>query len=78
MMSGGMGGDSDSQTPLNTTGVDFNDPDQASDFLDSLLDDTTLQVTGNAYARYFWYGIVIAIGVAAVVNIIRITTLRVR
>ena len=72
-----MGGDS-SSAPLNDTGVDFSNKTQASDFLSDILDDSTFQVTGNAFARYFWYGAVVVIGVAAVFNIIQKATLRLR
>ena len=34
------------------------------DFLDKILDDSHLQVSGNAYARYFWYGIALVIAIA--------------
>jgi len=76
---GGMGGDdSPSSGPLNATGVDFSDPDQASDFLEKLLDDTELQVIGNADARYFWYGVVVVIGLGAVFSLVRREILRAR
>lgn len=67
-----------SSAPLNDTGVDFSNNTQAMDFLGELLDDSDLQISGNAFARYFWYGIVVVIGIAAVFNIIQNTTLRVR
>jgi len=73
-----MGGDSDSQMPLSATGVDFSNSTQASDFLDNLLDDSTLQVTGNQYARYFWYGVVAVVAIAAMFNLFHLIRLRMR
>ena len=74
-----MGGsDMDSQMPLSASDVDFSNSTQASEFLEDLLDDTTLQVTGNQYARYFWYGIVAVIAAAALINLFRFITLRMR
>ena len=64
--------------PLNDTGVDFSNMTQAEDFLSEILDDTEFQVIGNAYARYFWYGIVVLIGICAIFNMIQKTTLRMR
>ena len=48
------------------------------DFLEQLLDDSDLQISGNALARYFWYGIVLAVAIAAIFNIVQKTTLRLR
>lgn len=48
------------------------------DFLDKILDDSELQVSGNAFARYFWYGIVLVIAIAAIFNMVQKTTLRLR
>lgn len=65
-----MGGDSpSSSSPLNATGVDFSNETQAFDFLQEILDDSTLGVIGNQYARYFWYGVVVVIGIASLCNI---------
>ena len=72
-----MGGDM-SSGPLSPDGVNFSDPDQASDFLDSLLNDDQLKVIGNAYARYFWYGVVVAIGIASVFHWTRWAILQTR
>ena len=71
-------GDNSSSMPLNDTGVDFSNMTQAMDFLGEILNDTEFQVTGNAFARYFWYGVVVVIGIAAGFNIIQKTTLRMR
>ena len=64
----GMGGGSSSLAPLNASGVDFSNSTQAMDFLGAMLDDTVLQVDGNAFARYFWYGMAVVIGIAAIHN----------
>ena len=65
-----MGGDS-SSAPLNATGVDFSDPDQAADFLSALLDDDQLKAVGNAYARYFNYGLAVVVGLATLFRLAR-------
>lgn len=70
-------GDSSSGA-LSPDGVDFSNSTQANDFLTELLDDSTLMVTSNQYARYFWYGVVVVIGLAALVNIFTQLTLRMR
>lgn len=59
-MSGGPG--------LTDAGLDMSNYSVASDFLDALLDDTTLQETDYAIARAFWYGIVIVIVLAGMIN----------
>ncbi|KAJ5212788.1 uncharacterized protein N7498_004434 [Penicillium cinerascens] len=59
-MSGGPG--------LTTAGLDMSNYTVASDFLAALLDDTVLQQTDYAIARAFWYGIVIVIVLAGMVN----------
>ncbi|KAI9737641.1 MAG: hypothetical protein M1818_005645 [Claussenomyces sp. TS43310] len=43
---GSMGGAS-SDAPLNDTGIDFSNPDDAATFLGEILDDTDFQVDGN-------------------------------
>lgn len=68
----------DSSSALNSSGVDFSNDTQAMDFLGQILDDSDLQISGNAFASYFWYGIVVVIGIAAIFNIIQRTTLRFR
>jgi hypothetical protein len=55
--------------PLNDSGVDFHNQTQAFNFLQEILDDSYLQVESNRYARYFWYGIVVFIGLAATSNL---------
>jgi ferric-chelate reductase len=73
-----MGGGSSSLTPLNDTGVDFSNFTQAYNFQQEILNDSILQVIANSYARYFWYGIVVVIGIATVFNIGRKFHLRMR
>jgi ferric-chelate reductase len=73
-----MGGGSSSLMPLNDSGVDFSNFTQAYNFQQEILDDTILQVIANAYARYFWYGIVVVIGLACISNISRRIHLRLR
>ncbi len=54
-----------------TGGMDMsNDTDPRMDLLMQLLDDTELQVISNSYARRYWYGVVVVIGFAALLNII--------
>ena len=48
------------------------------DLLGKILDDSDLQVSGNAFARYFWYGIVVVLAIAAIFNMVQRTTLRLR
>lgn len=73
-----MDGGSSSLMPLNDSGVDFSNFTQAYNFQQEILDDTILQVIANAYARYFWYGIVVVIGLACISNISRRIHLRLR
>ena len=68
----------DSSSVLNATGVDFANDTQAMDFLGEILDDTDLQISGNAFARYFWYGIVMVVGIAAIFNILQTIILHLR
>lgn len=63
---------------LNASGVDFSNQTQAMSFLAAMLDDSVLQVEGNMYARNFWYGIVVIIGVAGISNAVWRTTLNMR
>jgi hypothetical protein len=53
---------------LSTAGLDMSNSTVQSDFLAQILDDTELQVTLNEYATRVWYGIVAAIGLAAIIN----------
>jgi ferric-chelate reductase len=72
----GMGGDG--SAPLNASGVDFSNQTQAMDFLGAMLDDSVFQVDGNAYARNFWYGMVVFIGLAGISNATWRVTLKMR
>jgi len=74
MGSGGGGG----FVPLNDSGVDFSNETQAFNFLLEVLDDSYLQVVGNQYARYFWYGVVVFIGLATMCNLVWRAILRAR
>lgn len=68
----------DPSSALNASGVDFSNDTQAMDFLGEILDDSDLQISGNAFARYFWYGVVVVIAIAAIFNFVQRTTLRLR
>lgn len=68
----------DSSSALNATGVNFSNDTQAMDFLGEILDDSDLQISANAFARYFWYGIVLVIGIAALFNAVQKTILQLR
>lgn len=74
MGTGSSGGDS--STPLSSSGVDFSNYTQALNFLADILDDSVFQVTGNQYARYFWYGVVVIISIAGVFNVVETATLK--
>jgi ferric-chelate reductase len=71
MSMGGMSGGSSSTVALNDSGVDFSNETQAFNFLGEILDDSQFQLDGNRYARYFWYGTVVVIGVAAIFNVVQ-------
>ena len=68
----------DSSSALNASAVDFSNHTQAMEFLEQLLDDSDLQISGNAYAKYFWYGIAVVLAIAAIINIVQKITLRLR
>lgn len=72
----GMGGNG--LSPLNASGVDFSNETQAMDFLGEMLNDSVLQIYGNAHARDFWYGVVVFLGVAGISNAIWRVTLKMR
>lgn len=65
-------------TPLNDSGIDFSNETQAFNFLQDILDDSYLQIIGNRYARYFWYGIVVLISIVAIYNLMWVGILRAR
>jgi ferric-chelate reductase len=64
-----MGGAPTDGSALNSSGIDFSDPDQAATFLGEILDDTVFQVDGNAHARTFWYGVCAVIATCAFFNL---------
>jgi ferric-chelate reductase len=57
---------------LSTAGVNMTNATEQfrMDFLTKILDDTELQFISNSYARRYWYGVVVVIGLAAVLNIV--------
>ena len=73
-----MDDDDSSSYALNASAVNFANDTQAMDFLGEILDDSDLQISGNAFARYFWYGVVTVIAITAICNMIQKTTLRSR
>ncbi|CAK7224397.1 ferric-chelate reductase Frp1 [Sporothrix curviconia] len=74
----GMGSGDDSSMPLNATGVDFSNATQAFNFLQDILDDTTLQIDGSNAAKRFWYGVAAVVGLAAVCNFVSAVSLKLR
>ncbi|KAK4063529.1 uncharacterized protein Triagg1_9406 [Trichoderma aggressivum f. europaeum] len=71
-------GSPSSSAPLTPAGVDFSNETQASDFLQEILDDSVFGPIGNKYARYFWYGVVVVIGIASICNVVQRCVLRMR
>lgn len=68
---GDMGGMGDGASPsLNTSGVDFSNQTQAFTFLQEILDDTYLQIDGGNVSQIFQYGMVVAVGAAAICNMV--------
>ena len=55
--------------PLSAVGIDLTNITEASKYLEDLLDDSRLQFDGIKYSKFFWYGIVAVIGVAAAINV---------
>jgi hypothetical protein len=54
-----------------TGGMDMsNGTDPRMDLLMTILDDTELQVIANFYAMRYWYGVIVVIGLAALLNIV--------
>ena len=68
----------DPSSTLNASAVDFTNDTQVMDFLGEILDDSDLQISGNAFARYFWYGVVTVIAITAICNMVQKMTLRLR
>ena len=55
--------------PLSTADLRMGNESAQMDFLMALLDDTELQVISNTYATRFWYGVVVVIGLATLLNL---------
>jgi ferric-chelate reductase len=72
------GGSPTTLTPLYPAGYDLTNAAQAVDFLSQMLDDSILQIYGEEYARNFWYGVVVFIGLAAILNLIWRVELKLR
>jgi hypothetical protein len=72
------GGAAGSSAPLTAAGVNFSNGTQAYNFLQEILDDSVLSIVSNQFAMYFWYGIVVVVGVAAIWNIVCTIILRAR
>ena len=72
------GGSSTTLTPLYATGYDLTNATQAFDFLSQMLDDSILQICGNEYARNFWYGVVVVIGLTGILNLMWRVKLKLR
>jgi hypothetical protein len=54
-----------------TGGMDVsNGTDPRMDLLMTILDDTELQVIANFYAMRYWYGVIVVIGLAALLNMV--------
>ena len=64
-MDSGMSGGPD----LTAAGLNMLNYTVASDFLAAVLDDSVLQQSDYAFARAFWYGIVIVIVLAGIVGL---------
>jgi ferric-chelate reductase len=68
--------DSDSSSsldgPLSDFGLDMTNVSVQSDFLDSILDDGGSLPMNFQMARAFWYGIVLVIGIAALIHLIQL------
>ncbi|TVY42219.1 Ferric/cupric reductase transmembrane component [Lachnellula subtilissima] len=64
MPSSAATGTDSSPGALSTVGLDMTNSTVQAGFLSSLLYDTNLLVTSNAYAAYFWYGIVVVIALS--------------
>jgi hypothetical protein len=47
-----------------------NGTDPRMDLLMTILDDTELQVIANFYAMRYWYGVIVVIGLAALLNMV--------
>ncbi|CZT17577.1 related to ferric reductase (metalloreductase) [Ramularia collo-cygni] len=72
----GGGDDTTSNVVLSADGIDFSNSTQAAEFLDDLLNDDELKIIGNNYAKYFWYGVVVIVGLATLANFLNWLTLQ--
>ena len=55
---------------LSTANIRMGNESAQMDFLMELLDDTEIQVIANSYARRYWYGVVVVIGLATLLNVV--------
>ena len=67
-----------SSTYLTTDGYDLSNATDEMAFVEALLDDSDFIHVEMAYSMYFWYGIVVAIGIATFINFSSKLTLRAR
>jgi hypothetical protein len=63
---------------LSGAGLNLSNETVASDFLAAILYDGVLQPEDWAYAEAFWYGMIVVIGISAIINLIRLATLESR
>ena len=54
---------------LSPAGVDFSNETQAFNFMQEILDDSVFQPQSILYSVYFWYGTVVVIAIASLINI---------
>ena len=47
---------------------DLHNETQAAEFLEQMLDDSILKYDAQKYSRYFWYGVLVFIGMVAAYN----------
>lgn len=76
-----MGGDSvmpTAGTGLSDIGMNMSNYIVASDFLTAILDDKNLQPYDWAITGVFWYGIVVVVFIATIVNFVTWATLKTR
>ena len=67
-----------SQPGLTPAGLDLSNDTDAMTFISEILDDSELQPIDVSITRAFWYGIVVVIVVAAIVNIFHVVRIRSR
>jgi hypothetical protein len=71
-------GSSTTLTPLYATGYDLTNTTQAMEFPAHAWDDSNIEISGKKYARNFWYGIVVVIGLAGILNLMWRVKLKLR